>query len=200
MTLVGDRILAGLGATFRKRAGDLLPPIVEALAAPLADVDDLLEPTAGGWARVFDLDTTTAPSTLGAATGTLIPSGLTLEDQRAYLRDQPSRRRGSADAIIAAARAAAPGRQVDLFERLGSPWHLQVRLTGGADDPAVIAAVTAAVELQKPVGITLDVVVEAGASFAHFTAHHGPTLGQLATQFATLGDIATHIPEGGTTP
>jgi hypothetical protein len=200
VTAVGERVLNAVGPTFRRRAGVLLEPLVEALAVPLVEVDELVEPTAGGWARVFDLDTTTAPSTLGAATGTLIPSGLTLEDQRAFLLEQPARRRGSADSIIAAARAAAPGRQVDLFERLGSPWHLEVRLTGGADDPAVTAAVRAAVELQKPVGITLDVVIVAGATFDHMRIHHGPTFDDQAAAFGTFEDERTHTPEGGTTP
>lgn len=200
MTAVADRVLEALGATFRRRAGDLLPPLVESLATPLDAVDQVVAPTARGWARIFDLDTTTQPSTLGAATGTVLPSGLTLEQQRAYLREQPSRRRGSSTSIIAAARAAAPGRMVDLFERLGSPWNLQVRLTGGANDPATIAAVRAAVELQKPVGITLDVIVVAGATVAHVAAHHGPTVAQLAAEFPTVADLATHIPEGGTIP
>lgn len=200
MSAVGSRILVALGATFRKRAGALVVPVVESLATPLAAVDGVVAPTARGWPRLFDLATTTSPGTLGAATGTRLPPGLTLEQQRTYLAQQPARRRGSAPSIVAAARAAAPGRQVDLFERLGSAWNLQVRLTGGSNDPAVIAAVRAAVLLQKPVGITLDVVIVSGASFAHFTNHHGPTFAQLATQFATLGSIATHVPEGGTTP
>lgn len=200
MTLVGDRVLAALGPTFRKRAGALITPLVEALASPLVEVDELVEPTAGGWPRIFDLDTTTAPGTLGAATGTLLPAGLTLEAQRAYLRDQPSRRRGSAASIIAAARAAAPGRQVDLFERLGSPWNLQVRLTGGADDPTVKEAVRVAVGLQKPVGITLDVIVVQGATYDHMRLHHGTTYNAQAAAFGTYDDERTHVAEGGTTP
>lgn len=197
---VAERALEGLGEAFRDRAGPLLQPVLEALADPADDVDDHVAPTPGGWARLFDLDTTAAPATLGAVTGTQLPSGLTLEQQRTYLREQPSRRRGSAASIEAAARAAAPGRQVDLFERLGSPWHLQVRLTGGTSDPATITAVEAAVALQKPVGITLEVVVVAGASVNHVKTHHGPSVAQLATQFATVDDLATHVPEGGTTP
>lgn len=200
MTAFGERVLVGLGETFRKRAGDLLSRIVEGLVQPAARIDDLVAPTERGWPRLFDLDTTTAPATLGAATGTQIPAGLTLEEQRTYLREQPSRRRGSASSIDAAARAAAPGRRVDLFERLGSPWHLEVRLTGGTNDADTIAAVTEAVLRQKPVGITLTVTVTAGATVLHVKNHHGPSVAQLATQFATVGDLATHIPEGGTTP
>jgi hypothetical protein len=200
VTALGDRVLDALGDTFRARAGALLAPVVEAFVGPATTVDDLVAPTPSGWSRAYDLDTTTAPATLGAATGTQLPAGLTLEQQRDYLRDQPARRRGSASSIIAAARAAAPGRQVDLFERLGSPWHLQVRLTGGANDPNVIAAVEAAVERQKPVGITLDVVVVAGATFDHMRIHHGPTFAAQAAAFGTFDDERTHVPEGGTTP
>ncbi len=200
MTDLGQRVLDALGETFRKQAGSLLEPIVEALVEPGTVVDDLLETTTRGWAAVYDLDTTPAPATLGAATGTQMPAGLTLEQQRAYLRDQPSRRRGSVASIRAAAEAAAPGRRVDLFERDGSPWHLEVRLTGGAADAPTIDAVTAAVQRQKPVGITLEVAVVAGATINHVKLHHGPTIAQLATQFATVGDLATHIPEGGTAP
>lgn len=200
MSAVGDRVLDALGVTFRKRAGALLPPVVEALADPLADVDDVVAPTAGGWARIVDLDTTTQPATLGAATGTQIPSGLDLEAQRTYLREQPNRRRGSAASIIAAARAAAPGRTVELFERLGSPWNLEVRLTGGVGDAPTLAAVREAVERQKPVGITLSVVHVAGGSFDHMRLHHGPTFTAQAAAFDTFDDERTHIPEGGTTP
>lgn len=200
MTAVGDRVLDALGETFRKRAGTLVTPVVESLIGPAATVDDLVAPTDRGWSRVFDLDTTTAPATLGAATGTQLPSGLTLEQQRTYLREQPSRRRGSASSIIAAARAAAPGRLVDLFERDGSPWRLEVRLTGGANDTATIDAVTAAVNAQKPVGIILEVTVVAGASYNHLRLHHGPTYNTQAAAFGSYDDERTHAPEGGTTP
>lgn len=200
MTQIGDRVLDALGETFRKRAGALLAPVVESFVGPADQVDQLVEPTAGGWARIFDATTTTAPATLGAATGTPIPRGLALEQQRAYLVEQPGRRRGSATSILAAARAAVPGRQVDLFERDGSPWRLEVRVTGGADDPATIDAVTAAVELQKPVGIILEVDVVAGATFDHMRIHHGPTFADQAAAFGTFDDERTHIPEGGTTP
>jgi hypothetical protein len=200
VTAVGARVLDALGETFRKRAGTLVTPVVESLIEPATTIDDLVDPTPGGWSRVFDLDTTTAPATLGAATGTQLPPGLTLEQQRTYLREQPSRRRGSASSIIAAARAAAPGRMVDLFERDGSPWRLEVRLTGGANDAGTIAAVTTAVNAQKPVGIILEVTVVAGASYEHMRLHHGATYAAQAAAFGTYEDERTHIPEGGTTP
>jgi hypothetical protein len=201
MTAFADRALDAMGEAFRDRAGPLLPPIVEALTDPAADVDDLLAPTGpSDVPRWSDLDETPIPATLGAATGTRIPSGLTLEQQRTFLREQPARRRGSAASIAAAARAAAPGRRVDLFERQGGAYGLEVRLTGGTNDAATLAAVQAAVALQKPVGITLTVTFAPGATFNHVKTQHGPTLGQLATQFATLGALATHVPEGGTTP
>ena len=195
-----SRVLAALGETFRRRAGDLLEPVVEAYAETVVPTDELLEPVTGGWSRLYDLDQTPLPATLGAATGTPIPSGLTITEQRTYLRDQPRRRRGSAASITAAARLAAPGRRVDLFERQGSPWNLEVRLTGGAADPDVIAAVEEAVQRQKPTGITLDVTVTAGATVAHVAAEHGPTVADLAAEFPTVADLATHVPEGGTIP
>lgn len=200
MTELGDRVLDALGETFRKRAGALLAPVVESFVGPAVAMDQMLEPTERGWARIFDAAETPSPATVGAATGTPIPSGLTLDQQRAYLLEQPGRRRGSAGAIIAAARAAAPGRQVDLFERLGSPWNLQVRLTGGANDAPTIAAVRAAVDRQKPVGITLDVVIVAGASYDHMRLHHGATYNAQAAAFGTYEDERVHIFEGGTTP
>lgn len=200
MTELGARVLDALGDTYRRRAGALLAPVVESFVGPAVDLDQLLEPTDRGWSRIYDVDETPAPATLGAATGTPIPSGLTLEQQRTYLREQPGRRRGSAASIIAAARAAAPGRQVDLFERNGSPWQLEVRLTGGPADAPTIAAVTAAVQRQKPVGIILTVTVVAGASYQHFINHHGPTYADEMAAFDTYDLMTTHIPEGGTTP
>jgi hypothetical protein len=200
MTELGDRVLDALGETYRKRAGALLAPVVESFVGPAVDLDQMLEPTDRGWARIYDATQTPAPATLGAATGTPIPSGLTLEQQRAYLVEQPGRRRGSAASIIAAARAAAPGRQVDLFERDGSPWRLEVRLTGGAADAPTIAAVTDAVQRQKPVGIILEVTVTAGATYDHMRLHHGATYNAQAAAFGTYDDERTHVPEGGTTP
>ncbi|HXH77325.1 hypothetical protein [Nocardioides sp.] len=200
MTAFGDRVRAGLGDTLVRRSGPLLTPVIEGLVGPATTVDDLVAETDGGWAAIFDLDVTPAPATLGAATGTLIPAGLTLEQQRTYLREQPGRRRGSASSIIAAARAAAPGRLVDLFERLGSPWNLEVRLTGGSNDPITLAAVETAVRAQKPVGITLTVTLVAGASYDHLRLHHGTTYDAQAAAFGTYDDERTHLPEGGTTP
>lgn len=200
MSELGDRVLAGLGETFRRQAGALLAPVIESFVGPAVDMDQMLEPMPQGWSRIFDATETPAPATLGAATGTPIPSGLTLAEQRTYLVEQPGRRRGSAASIIAAARQAAPGRQVDLFERLGSPWNLQVRLTGGASDPTTIENVRVAVARQKPVGITLDVIVVQGATYDHMRLHHGATYTAQAAAFGTYDDERTHVAEGGTTP
>jgi hypothetical protein len=99
---LSERFLDGLGPALRTAAGDLLESLVEGYTSELAETDALLQPTPGGWATVYDLNTTPQPRWLGQATGTKVPAGLTLEQQRAYVRDRAAWRRGRVDALASA--------------------------------------------------------------------------------------------------
>lgn len=206
MTLV-ERLTEALGDGFRNRAGDGLASLLTGLTAGLKESDDRLDATARGWAKAFDLDESPEPKWIGTATGTRVPGGLTLAEQRDYVRDRPRRRRGTPGAIREAVRAVlepAASRRVELLEREGSPWRLTVRTwaaetpTGGA--PAIIAAARA----QTPVGIVVDSLIEDGATYDHMTDHHG-SYEELAVEFPVYDSAAPdedtttyHVPEEGT--
>lgn len=200
-----DRLLDALGPGLAARAGVGLAALVDGLATGLQDADSRLDATTRGWARAFDLDQTPEPKWIGTATGTTVPGGLTLEQQRAYVRDRPAFRRGTPAAIRAAAGAPlAGGKRVDLLERDTSPWHLTLRVFAADAEETTAEAVAAAALPQKPVGIVLDVVIVAGATYDHLAAHHG-TYEQLALDLPTYDDTTPnadtttyHVPEEGT--
>lgn len=195
-----DRVLAALGENLIKRAGPQLPDLVNAYTTHADDVDALTSTTPRGWPTLVDLDTTPYPDLLGAALGSRVPAGLTKAQQRAYIRQRPRWRRGTAGSIEAAVAAVAPGVRVDLFERDGSPWALTVRVTGSDIQPATLAAIRREVEAQKPAGIVLTFETVAGASYAHMTQEHGPTYADYQARFSTFAAAIQHVPEEGTTP
>lgn len=197
---VAGRVLDGLGETFVERAGALLPLLVHELTVPMVDADEAFVATDRGWSALFDLDVTPQPAWLGRATGTATPDYLTADEQRTYLRDRPGWRRGTPAAILAAIRSVYPVGRVDIKERDGSPWQISVRVyesEASVDQQRLLAL---ALEEQRPTGIILTLVAAKGATIAHVTAEHGPTIDDLAAEFPTIDDLTAHIPEEGTTP
>lgn len=197
MTAFADRVRDGLGPAFTERAGALLDPLVDGLTGEVAATDDLVAPAGDDrWPVMFDLDTTPHPGWLGQAAGTRVPRGLTLQQQREYVRDRRAWRRGTPSAIKAAVAAVLRGsRRVDLLERDTSPWHLTVQVydaevPGGDTEP-----VAAAARSQKPYGLLVDVQVLTGATVAHMRDFHGPTVADYTAAFATVGDARDHVPE-----
>lgn len=157
---VADRVLDGLGPAYRAAAGALLDDLVAGLTSQLERVDELVQPTASGWAAVFDLDATPQPRWLGAATGTKVPGGLTTDQQRAFVRDRSAWRRGTVDAMAAAVRTLLTGgKHVWIDERFeADAWHVAIRVyapdaTGLTEDQILAAAAT-----QKAYGLVLDSV------------------------------------------
>lgn len=190
-----DRVLEALGPAFRERAGELLPDLVAALCGELDAVDDLMSPGNRTWAKVFDLDVTPYPALIGQAAGTPVPAGLSLEQQRAYVRARTSWRRGTPAAMAAAVQALLTGTQrVDIIERDGTPWRLSIRVWQ-PETTATAAEIRAAATTQKPVGIVIDQIhIDPGASYRHMRDEHGPTYADL-TDFLTIRPIARHVPE-----
>lgn len=195
-----DRVLEALGQGFRDRAGTLVEPLVGALTEPLSEVDQLVQPTARGWGAALDLDATPAPAWYGNATGTQVPGGLTIEEQREYVRSRPRFRRGSPTAVKGAVAALLTGtRRVDLFERDGSPWHLRVRTYSAESAGVTDADIRTAAGTQKPVGITLDAEVALGASYDHHTAELA-SYDEFEATYSTYDEASIHVPEEGTAP
>lgn len=197
---VADRILAALGEALRRRAGALLEDVVDGYAAPLAPVDELLQPTDRGWPAAFDVDATPDPAWVGEATGTTVPRGLSVEEQRDYVRDRASWRRGTPRAVKGAVAQLLSGtRRVDLFERDGSPWHLRVQTYSAESAGLDEADLVAAAGTQKPVGITLEAEVALGASYEHHAAEWA-TYEEWAAAYSSYDEASIHVPEEGTAP
>lgn len=197
---VADRILAALGEALRRRAGALLEDVVDGYAAPLAPVDELLQPTHRGWPAAFDVDATPDPAWVGEATGTSVPRGLSVEEKRDYVRDRASWRRGTPGAIKGAVGQLLTGtRRVDLFERDGSPWHLRVRTYSAESAGLDEADLVAAAGTQKPVGITLEAEVALGASYDHVEAEWS-SYDDFAAAYPNYDVASMHVPEEGTAP
>ena len=194
-----DRVLAAIGPALVDRAGPLLADLVTALTGPLAETDDLAQPTPGGWSNVYDLDKSAHPATLGSATGTTVPTGLSLAQQREWIRLRPTWRRGTPGAVRAAIRFLLTDFQrVDLLERAGSPWRFTVRVYAGQIQPGITEAkLRAYAATQKPVGLVMDLEIVPGASYGHMTVEHGATLADWAAQFPTYETARTHTPEEG---
>jgi hypothetical protein len=205
-TAVAARIVEALGDALGRRGGGQLDDLVDGLAAPIDDSDRRIAPTSRGWAGAFDLDTTPEPKWIGSAIGSPLPGGLTLDQQRDYVRSRAYWRRGTPGAIKGAVRSLLTGtRRVDLVERDGGPWRLSVR-TYAAETPAGESEIVAAAETQKPVGIVVSgAEVVSGASWDHIAEHHG-TWEDVLDEFGTWDsgpapDAATltyHVPEEGT--
>jgi hypothetical protein len=197
---VAARIVAALGDALARRGGAQLEDLVDGYAAPVAPLDERLQPTAREWPAAFDLDTTPDPAFIGAATGTRVPGGLTLTQQRDYVRDRASFRRGTPQAIKGAVAQLLTGtRRVDLYERDGSPWHLRVRTYSAESAGVTDADILAAAGTQKPVGITLDAEVALGASYEHHTAEHA-TYEDFTAAYSSYDEASIHVPEEGTAP
>jgi hypothetical protein len=186
-----DRVLDGLGETFRDRAGALVDPLVEGLTAQLQATDDLTTPVdPGGWGTVFDLDTTTLPGWLGTVFGTTVPGGLTVAEQRAYVRDRAAWRRGSCLAMVSAVQALLGGdKLVQLVERVDTAWRLSIRVlaseaTGATDEQILAAALT-----QKPVGLFLvDVERWSALTYDGLAAEHD-TYDDLELDFDSYAEL-----------
>lgn len=193
---VAARVLDALGPALAAQAGELLPPLVEALTAELEPVDALVSdtPARPGWAGVLDLDTTTAPEWLGQLAGVEVPPGLDLEARRTYVRDTGGWRRGTPRSIRAAARATLRGGVglVELVERDGSPYRFRVRVY--AAQVLDLDATRRAVEALKPAGLVATVESATGGSYAHLTERHPGTYADLSALFPTYADVATHVP------
>jgi hypothetical protein len=189
-----SRALEGMGAAFRRRAGSLLEPVITALSSGVDAADKVTGTDATPFPNVFHLDRTAYPAWLGQATGTPVPGGLTLEAQRAYVRERPNARRGTPKAIREAVKATLRGsRRVELSERNPDPDRVRVRVY--SSEVVDLTVTTAAAMSQKPVGLLLAVDVLSGATYAHMTASHGPSYADFSARFPTYADARDHVPE-----
>lgn len=193
MTFV-SRVLTGMGEAFQRRAGALLEPLVDALTSGVSDAAAIVGTEAAPFPTVFNLDTTPYPSAVGAATGTPVPGGLTLEEQRTYVRDRGQQKRGRPATMKAAAAATLAGsKRVNLLERSPDPDRVTVQVY--SSEVVDLDKTRASALSQKPVGLLLSVEVLSGATYAHMTAAHGPSYADFSARFPTYTDARDHVPE-----
>lgn len=183
MSALADRVISALGPGIVRRAGPLLPALIDALTGPLAEIDAELTVPGGahGGAPLFDAALTPHPRWLAQAAGLRLPASLSTAAARAYLIGRGISRRGTPGALIAAARSALAGGAgiVRLAERVGGNAYAATITTYASQTPNP-AAVLAAAAQEKPVGLVLSL-----------TVLPGQTWGDVAASGLTLGDLTT---------
>lgn len=148
----------------------------EAIAGRLLQpLEDIIRDQDGapGWSQILDVDR--APEEwlpwLGQLVGVRMPDGLPAAQWRSRVKATDGFRRGSPEAIRAAARQHLIGPDgtgdsatVYLVERNGHPYRLAVvTLTPETPDPAKMQA---AVKEQKPAGLTITFATVTGNTYA----------------------------------
>jgi len=201
VSAAAERIYGQLGAYSDgdPETGWLLLRFCDALATIAARANEVLRDDArgSGWRRMYDPDRAPewALGWLSQHTGLVDLPAIAPAAQRALIRDAPGLRRGSLQAIAAAARSELTGtRQVVVRERDGgSRWRLRI-VTYMAETPdpgRVLAAITA----QKPVFFRIFHEVVVGWFIDAMEAFHAvQTVGQVEATYPTLTRFEDRIP------
>lgn len=142
---------------------------VASVADRLGQIEDIARDTEDGpgWSALMDPDRvpSNALGFLGQFVGVELLTGLDDASQRLRIKGTAGFKRGSLGALEDAARQTlSGGRQVLVFERDTSPYHVTVR-TYGAETPNP-ALTEAAVRAQKPGSLVLVYQVASGATYA----------------------------------
>lgn len=147
-----------------------------------------------GWGVLMDPDRTPSEALgwLAQFAGANLLVGLDDASQRLRVKDASGTRRGTVAAMVAAAQQWLTGsRQVLIFERDTSAYHLKVRTYIGEtpDQAKVLAALLA----EKPASLVLAYEVTAGATYAQIHAYKA-TYALLDTGFGRYEDQTLYIP------
>lgn len=122
---------------------------------------------APGWTNVVDPDRAPGDAELayiGNFVGVDLPTGLTTDQKRALIKGVSSFKRGTLNALVAAAQSKLIGdKTVLLRERDGGAYNLTV-ITYNSETPDT-AAVLAALKSQKPAGIILTYTTTDGVTY-----------------------------------
>lgn len=127
-------------------------------------------PTMLGWEIIFNVDLCPPEALpyLAQFVGVHFEDSLTVEQQRAKIKERPAFKRGTLAAIEAAARQHLTGSQFVFIEERsgGNAYRLLVRtFTAHTPEPAVTKA---DIITQKPAGIALDYAAMAGKTYAQW--------------------------------
>ncbi|WP_156759567.1 hypothetical protein [Microbacterium karelineae] len=186
--MIATRVLAGLGASFRRHAGEHLSPLVESLTGAVAETDELVSLTPDGWAAAFDIDGP-RPGWLAQLVGIVSDPTLTTEQQREIIRTRPSWSRGTYKALVASIKTGLINlRRVVVDERDTGAWHATISIyesdfASGTTQATIIALA----ERHRPAGVTFDFVFYPPHSYGDAEN----TAGTYDTAEATAGTYDT---------
>lgn len=163
---------------------------VASLVDSLAEIDELVRDTDEfiGWGRLLDVDATPgyALPWLAQFVGVTPLRGLSEDAQRTRIKEAAGFSRGTPAAIRAAARQFLTGlKQVDVFERDGSPWRFRIR-TYRVETPNPQAVRDAVIAL-KPAGLVFVHEVQAGITIDE-------TLGTINGYAQTIASFSDTVP------
>lgn len=193
--------------TFAEQLYDTIGPLkdeddgsVDALTGAIGrmfqEVEDLVrdEDEGPGWSVALDVNR--APDAylpwLAQLVGVRIPPKVAGDAAWIYSRQAAGFRRGTPDAIRAAAEATLNGtRQVILRERNGSPYRLTV-VTRESETPDP-AATRAAILAQKPGGLVLTHLIFEGQTWEQVVSEYADW-GDVVAAYATWADLVTDNP------
>lgn len=150
---------------------------------------------APGWSNIVDPDRAPGDAELeyiGNFVGVDLPAGLSTDAKRALIKGVSSFKRGTLNAMIAAAQSKLTGtKTVLLRERDGGAYNLTV-VTYTSETPDA-AAVLAAIKSQKPAGIILTYTTSTGATYIVIRASYATYTAQRAA-FTTYNGLRNNAP------
>jgi hypothetical protein len=177
-----DRLYEAIGPGITGTDTGTLHNWIEGPGRLLGEVDDVVRDTdLPGWAPELTYERTHRPRWTGQFLGVQIPDSANDTTARNLIRDRPSFRRGTPEAISAAARTTLTGTQyVTLFEREGGAYKLRVQTF--TEETPDSAATQAAILAQKPAGLTLTFQVVPMTSYLALEAQATQTYTALEAE------------------
>lgn len=150
-----------------------------------------------GWENLLDPDTCPAPALpyLAQYVGERLPLGLTVAQQRQWIKDAPNQRRGSVGSLVRAAQRAldpSTSQLVTVIERDGDADTVTL-ITYAAQTPDQ-AAVLRELGTVFPLEMTLNYVVHAGETWSQVEVSH-PTWNDIPAG-TTWADLEAAMPSG----
>lgn len=185
-----QKVYDALGPWARADSDGHLLDFVRALVEPLAGMSDIVSdsPSHEGWGILMDLDSVPeeALAWLAQFVGVELSADLDPEGQRIRIAEAAGFKRGTPEAIIAAAKQYLTGqRKVELYEREGSPWRFRLR-TYATETPDP-GRVVSAVEALRPAGLVVTYEIQQGVEIDGLS-------GTIDSQPSTIASYSDVVP------
>lgn len=178
--------------------GSALQYYVEGLGTLFQIVEDWASDTdtAPGWSLLIDVDRCPdeALPWLAQFTGSVLPVGISADDQRDLIRSATRWKRGTPGALVGAPAPFLTGSKTVVFRErydpddpaVDHPYYLYViTYTDETSDPLLVAN---ALMSQKPGGIILNYVVHSGQDYTSLRTNY-PSYSAVKTAYATYQGV-----------